>query len=72
VAAFTEVKALRRVAFPLRLAAVRLSHRAGRTALLAAGIAAAAAVLAVVLGGSLVPQDEQTARSPACRRRNGR
>lgn len=57
------VNALRRVAFPLRLAAVRLSHRRGRTALLAAGIAAGAAVLAVVLGGSLVAQDEQTSRA---------
>jgi hypothetical protein len=63
VAAFQAVNALRRVAFPLRLAAVRLSHRGGRTALLAAGIAAGAAVLAVVLGGSLVAQDEQTARA---------
>jgi ABC-type lipoprotein release transport system permease subunit len=59
------VNALRRVAFPLRLAAVRLSHRRGRTALLAAGIAAGAAVLAVVLGGSLVAQDEQTSRALA-------
>jgi hypothetical protein len=59
------VNALRRVAFPLRLAAVRLSHRRGRMALLAAGIAAGAAVLAVVLGGSLVAQDEQTSRALA-------
>ncbi len=59
------VNALRRVAFPLRLAAVRLSHRRGRTALLAAGIAAGAAVLAVVLGGSLVAQDEETSRALA-------
>jgi ABC-type antimicrobial peptide transport system permease subunit len=59
------VNALRRVAFPLRLAAVRLSHRRGRTALLAAGIAAGAAVLAVVIGGSLVAQDEQTSRALA-------
>jgi hypothetical protein len=57
------VNALRRLAFPLRLAAVRVSHRPGRTALLAAGIAAGAAVLALVLGGSLVAQDEQTARA---------
>src|SRR5919204_597286 len=34
-----------------------------RNSLLAAGIAAGAAVLAVVLGGSLVAQDEQTARA---------
>jgi hypothetical protein len=59
------VKTLRRVGFPLRLAAVRLSHRSGRAALLAAGIAAGAAVLAVVLGGSLVAQDEQAARTLA-------
>ena len=57
------MNALRRLAFPLRLAAVRVSHRPGRTALLAAGIAAGAAVLALVLGGSLVAQDEQTARA---------
>jgi hypothetical protein len=63
MAALPQVNALRRVAFPLRLAAVRLSHRAGRTALLAAGVAAGATVLAVVLGGSLVAQDEETARA---------
>jgi hypothetical protein len=57
------VNALRRVAFPLRLAAVRLSHRRGQMALLAAGIAAGAAVLAVVLGGSLIAQDQETARA---------
>ncbi len=57
------MNALRRLAFPLRLAAVRISHRPGRTALLAAGIAAGSAVLALVLGGSLVAQDEQTARA---------
>jgi hypothetical protein len=57
------VNTLRRLAFPLRLATVRLSHRPGRTALLAAGIAAGATVLALVLGGSLVAQDEQTARA---------
>jgi len=49
----------------LRLARVRVANRGGRTALLAAGIAAGAAVLAVVLGGSLVAQDEQTARALA-------
>jgi hypothetical protein len=65
VAALPVVNALRRVAFPLRLAAVRLSHRRGRAALLAAGIAAGAAVLAVVLGGSLVAQDEETSRALA-------
>ena len=59
------VTTLRRVAFPLRLAAVRLSHRRGRTALLAAGIAAGSAVLAVVIGGSLVAQDEQASRALA-------
>jgi hypothetical protein len=59
------VNALRRLAFPLRLAAVRVSHRPGRTALLAAGIAAGAAVLALVLGGSLVAQDEQASRALA-------
>jgi hypothetical protein len=57
------LKALRRITFPLRLARVRIANRGGRTALLAAGIAAGGAVLAGVLGGSLVAQDEQTARA---------
>jgi hypothetical protein len=57
------VNVLRRIAFPLRLAAVRVTHRPGRAALLAAGIAAGAAVLALVLGGSLVAQDRQSARA---------
>jgi hypothetical protein len=52
---------LRRIAFPLRLAGQRLAHHPGRAALLAAGIAAGATVLALVLGGSLVAQDEQVA-----------
>lgn len=59
------MKTFRRFAFPLRLAGVRISHRRGRIALLASGIAAGAAVLAVVLGGSLVAQDEQTGRALA-------
>jgi hypothetical protein len=59
------VRKFRRFAFPLRLAGVRISHRRGRVALLAAGIAAGAAVLAVVFGGSLVAQDEQTGRALA-------
>ena len=38
-------------------------HGAGRAGLLALGIAAAAAALAAVLGGSLVAQDEALARA---------
>jgi hypothetical protein len=57
------VNVLRRIAFPLRLAAVRITHRPGRATVLAAGIAAGAAVLALVLGGSLVAQDEQASRA---------
>jgi hypothetical protein len=53
----------RRIVFPLRLAALRLSDRPGRSGLLAAGIGAAAAVLALVLGGTLIAQDELAARA---------
>jgi hypothetical protein len=59
------VTRLRRIGFPLLLAAVRLRHRPGRAALLVFGIAAAAAALAAVLGGSLVAQDEAVARALA-------
>ena len=54
--------ALRRLAFPLRLARARLSRRLGRFALVALGLAAAAATLAAVLAGSLVAQDRSIAR----------
>jgi hypothetical protein len=55
--------ALRRIAFPLWLARVRLASRVGRALLLGIGVAAGAAVLALVLGGSLVAQDRSVARA---------
>jgi FtsX-like permease family len=57
------MRRLRRIGYPLRLAAGRLRHRVGSAALLLLGIAAAAAALAAVLGGSLVAQDESVARA---------
>jgi hypothetical protein len=63
VAAFAGVSLLRRVAFTLRLVRVRLASRATSAVLLALGVAAGAAVLAVVLGGSLVAQDRSVARA---------
>jgi hypothetical protein len=54
---------LRRVAVPLRLAAVRARSAPGATALAALGIAAAAAMLAAVLGASLVARDRSLARA---------
>ena len=57
------VNTTRRIGYPLRLAWNRLVHGAGRAGLLALGIAAAAAALAAVIGGSLVAQDEALARA---------
>ena len=54
---------LRRVAVPLRLAAVRARSASGATALAALGIAAAAAMIAAVLGASLVARDRSLARA---------
>ena len=54
---------LRRVAVPLRLAVVRARSAPGATALAALGIAAAAAMLAAVLGASLVARDRSLARA---------
>jgi hypothetical protein len=59
------VKTLRSVGFPLGLAWSRLRHRPARAALLALGVAAAAAALAIVLGGSLVAQDVSAGRALA-------
>src|SRR5438552_11891982 len=60
---------LRRLATPLRLARLRLAHRLERVALVALGIAAGTAMLASVLGGSLLARDRSleraTARIPA-------
>lgn len=56
---------VRRVAYPLRLAFVRLRRRGGRVVLVALGVAAGAALLASVLAGSLVAQDQSLARATA-------
>ena len=56
---------LRRIAYPLRLALVRLTRRGERVVLVALGVAAAAALLAAVLAGSLVARDESLARATA-------
>src|SRR5438105_14891924 len=55
--------ALRRIAYPLRLAWLRLARRGERVLLVALGIAAGAALLASVLAGSLVAQDKSLARA---------
>lgn len=52
---------VRRVAAPLWLAAVRVGHRRERLLLTGAGIAASGAMLAVVLGGSVIAQDRNVA-----------
>lgn len=61
--------ALRRLAYPVRLAWARLTRRGGRVLLVLFGIAAGSALLAAVLAGSLVAQDRSlqraTARIPA-------
>ena len=54
--------ALRRVAFPFWLAGVRLVRRGGRIALVAAGLAAAAAMLAGVYSGAVAAQDRDVGR----------
>lgn len=56
------MRTLRRIAAPLRLAGVRLAHRAERVALVALGVGAGAALLAAVLGSSLDAQDRSLAR----------
>jgi hypothetical protein len=50
---------VRRLVYPVRLAAVRLRHRVAAALLLAAGVAAGAAMLAAVLAGSLLAQDRK-------------
>ncbi|MGB2952883.1 MAG: hypothetical protein WBB74_05765, partial [Gaiellaceae bacterium] len=56
---------LRRFLYPLRLARARLASRPERVALVGIGIAAGAAMLAAVVGGSLVAQDRSLARATA-------
>src|SRR3954465_10834384 len=62
---FIRVTALRRIAYPLRLAWARLLRRGERVLLVLFGIAAGAALLAAVLAGSLVAQDRSVARATA-------
>ncbi|MGH3061574.1 MAG: hypothetical protein ACRDNA_09220, partial [Gaiellaceae bacterium] len=57
------VRALRRVGYPLRLAAVRLAKRAPTAVLAAAGVAAGAAMLATVLAGTVVARDESVGQA---------
>ena len=57
--------ALRRLAAPLRLARLRLARRLGRVALVVLGIAAGTAMLASVLGGSLLARDRSLERATA-------
>jgi hypothetical protein len=54
---------LRRLAFPFWLARTRLTRRGGRLVLVVAGLAAAAAMLAAVLAGSLAAEDQSVGRA---------
>src|SRR5437588_10816790 len=56
---------LRRLAFPIRLAWLRLTRRGERVVLVLFGIAAGAALLSAVLAGSLVAQDRSVERATA-------
>jgi len=56
---------LRKIAYPLRLAASRLRAGGGRLLLVAAGVIAAAAVLSAVVAGRLVMQDRSLAQATA-------
>jgi hypothetical protein len=57
------VRAFRRFSFPVGLAVTLLSRRLGRVLLAAAGIAAGAATLAVVLGAGSIAQDRSLGRA---------
>jgi ABC-type antimicrobial peptide transport system permease subunit len=59
------VTALRRFAYPVRLAWARLTRRGERVLLVLFGIAAGAALLCAVLAGSLVAQDRSVERATA-------
>jgi hypothetical protein len=59
------VTALRRLVFPLWLARVRLGRRGGRLALVVLGLAAATAMLAAVLAGTVAAQDREVGRQVA-------
>ncbi|HEU4449041.1 MAG TPA: FtsX-like permease family protein [Gaiellaceae bacterium] len=57
------MRTVRRLGYPLRLAARRLAARAPSTLLVAAGVAAGAAMLATVLAGTVVARDESVGRA---------
>jgi hypothetical protein len=59
------VTALRRLAFPLWLARVRLARRGWRLAIVVLGLAAATAMLAAVLAGSVAAEDREVGRRAA-------
>jgi len=59
------VRTLRRLAFPLWVARVRLGRRGGRLALVVLGLAAASAMLAAVLAGTVAAQDREIGRQVA-------
>jgi hypothetical protein len=65
VAALATVNGLRRIGYPLRLAAARLARRRTQAALVAVGVAAGAGILAAVLAGSVIAQDRSLARTLA-------
>jgi hypothetical protein len=59
------VTALRRLAFPFWLAGARLRRRGGRLALVVLGLAAASAMLAAVVAGTVAAQDREVGRKVA-------
>jgi hypothetical protein len=59
------VTALRRLAFSLWIVRVRLARRGGRLALVVLGLAAATAMLAGVLAGTVAAQDREVGRQVA-------
>ena len=63
LAAFDGVRALRTLAYPLKLASVRIARRAPTALLAAAGVAAGAAMIATVLAGTVVAKDESVGRA---------
>jgi hypothetical protein len=57
------VHTLRRLAYPLRLASIRIGRRTTTALLAAAGVTAGAAMLATVLAGTVVARDESVGRA---------
>ena len=58
-----DVRTLRRLAYPARLASIRMTRRTPTALLAAAGVAAGAAMLATVLAGTVVARDESVGRA---------